>query len=52
MKMIPEEEESEEEKLGVREWTEEDDNDEMGNIVDPYYKLQENSSRQENLRKR
>jgi len=38
MKMIPEEEEIEEEKSGVREWTEEDDN-EMGNMVDPYYKL-------------
>jgi len=38
MKTIPEEEEIEEEKLGVREWTEEDD-DEIGNMVDPYYKL-------------
>jgi len=38
MKMILEEEEIEEEKLGVREWTEEDDN-EMGNMADPYYKL-------------
>jgi len=38
MKMIPEEEEIEEEKSGVREWTEEDDN-EIGNMVDPYYKL-------------
>jgi len=38
MKMIPEEEEIEREKSGVREWTEEDDN-EMGNMVDPYYKL-------------
>jgi len=38
MKMIPEEEESEEEKLEVREWTEEDDN-EMGNMIDPYYEL-------------
>jgi len=35
---IPEEEEVEEEKSGVREWTEEDE-DEMGNMVDPYYKL-------------
>ena len=35
MKTIPEEE-----KLGVREWTEEDDN-EMGNMIDPYYELQE-----------
>jgi len=33
MKMIPEEE-----KLGVREWIEED-KDEMGNMVDLYYKL-------------
>jgi len=39
MKTIPEEEEEvEEEKLGVREWTEEDEN-EMGNMVDPYYEL-------------
>jgi len=38
MKTIPEEEETEKEKLGVREWTEEDE-DEMGNMVDPYYKL-------------
>ena len=28
----------EEDKLGVREWTEED-NEEMGNMVDPYYDL-------------
>ena len=28
----------EEDKLGVREWTEEDDK-EMGNMVDPYYEL-------------
>jgi len=34
MKTIPEEEE----KLGVREWIEEDE-DEMGNMVDPYYEL-------------
>ena len=40
MKTIPEEEEIEEEKSGVREWTEEDD-DEMGNMADPYYELQE-----------
>ena len=33
-----EEEEIEQENLGIREWTEEDD-DEVGNIVDPYYKL-------------
>jgi len=39
MKMIPEEkEEVEGEKSGVREWMEEDE-DEMGNIVDPYYEL-------------
>jgi len=38
MKTIPEEEEIEEEKSGVREQTEED-NDEMGNMVDPYYEL-------------
>jgi len=31
-------EEVEKEKPGVREWTKEDDN-EVGNIVDPYYKL-------------
>ena len=37
--MIPEEkEEIGEENSGVRKWTEEDDN-EMGNMVDPYYKL-------------
>jgi len=33
-----EKEEIEEETLGVREWTEENNN-KMGNIVDPYYKL-------------
>jgi len=39
MKMILEEkEETEEEKLGVREWVEEDEN-EMGDMVDPYYEL-------------
>jgi len=38
MKTIPEEEEIKEEKSGVREWTEED-NDEMDNMVNPYYKL-------------
>jgi len=38
MKTIPEEEEIEEEKSGVREWTEEDE-DEMGDMVDPYYEL-------------
>jgi len=36
MEMITEE--VKEEKLGVREWTEEDDN-KMGNMVDPYYEL-------------
>ena len=50
MKTIPEEkEEVEEEKSGVREWTEEDE-DEMGNMVDPYYELQRNSSGRGNLR--
>jgi len=38
MKMISEEEEIEKEKSGVREWTEED-NDEMGNMADLYYEL-------------
>jgi len=38
MKIITEEEEVEEEKSGVREWIEEDNN-KMGNMVDPYYKL-------------
>jgi len=38
MKTIPEEKEEVEEKSGVREWTEEDE-DEMGNMVDPYYEL-------------
>jgi len=39
MKMILEEEEEiKEEKSGVREWMEEDE-DEMGNMVDPYYEL-------------
>jgi len=37
IKTIPEEE-VEEEKSGVREWTEEDE-DEIGNMVDPYYEL-------------
>jgi len=36
MKMIPEDEEIEEEKSGIQEWMEEDD-DEMGNLVDLYY---------------
>jgi len=35
--MIPEEE-VEKEKSGVREWIEEDE-DEINNMVDPYYKL-------------
>jgi len=47
METIKEEEETEQEKSGVREWTEEDD-DEIGNIVDPYYELYENSSGQGN----
>jgi len=38
MKTIPEEEETEEEKSGVREWMEEDE-DKIGDMVDPYYKL-------------
>jgi len=38
IKTILEEEEIEEEKSGVREWTEED-NDEMGNMADPYYEM-------------
>jgi len=38
IKTIPEEEEIKEEKSGVREWTEEDD-DKMGNMADPYYEL-------------
>ena len=33
-----EEEEIEQGNSGIKEWTEED-NDEIGNIVDPYYKL-------------
>ena len=40
MKTIPEEEEIKEEKSGVREWMEED-NDEIGNMIDPCYELQE-----------
>ena len=31
----------EENKAGVKEWTEEN-NEEMGNMVDPYYELQGN----------
>ena len=38
MKTIPEEEKTEEEKSGVREWTEKDE-DKMGNMVDPHYEL-------------
>jgi len=38
MKTILEEEEIKKEKSGVREWTEEDDN-EMGNMMDPCYEL-------------
>ena len=38
MKTILEEEEIEEENSGDREWTEEDEN-EMGNMVDLYYEL-------------
>jgi len=38
METIRKEEEIKQEKSGVREWTEEDKN-EMGNMVDPYYKL-------------
>ena len=33
-----EEEKIKQENSGIREWTEEDD-DEIGNMVDPYYKL-------------
>jgi len=38
MEIIIEEEEVKEESSGVREWTEDDD-DEIGNMMDPYYKL-------------
>jgi len=38
MKTILEEEEIKEKKSEVREWTKED-NDEMGNMADPYYEL-------------
>jgi len=38
MKTILKEEEIEEEKSGVGEWTKED-NDEMGNMMDPCYEL-------------
>ena len=40
MKTILEEKEVKKKELGIQEWTEEDE-DEMGNIVDPYYELQE-----------
>ena len=40
MKTIIEKEEIKEENSGVREWTEEDNN-EIGNMIDPYYELQE-----------
>jgi len=36
--MIKEEEEIEQEELGIREWIAKDE-DKMGNIVDPYYEL-------------
>jgi len=38
METIVEEEEIREKNSGVREWMEEDD-DEIGNIMDPYYEL-------------
>jgi len=38
MKTILEEKEVKKKELGIQEWTEEDE-DEMGNIVDPYYEL-------------
>jgi len=38
LKTVREEKEIEQENSGIREWTEED-NDEMGNMVDPYYEL-------------
>ena len=38
LKTIEEEEEIEQKELGIREQTAEDE-DKMGNIVDPYYKL-------------
>ena len=40
MKTIPKEEEIKQEKSGVREWMEKDNN-EIGNMMDPCYKLQE-----------
>ena len=38
MKIIKEEQKIEQENLGIREQTEEDDN-KIGNICDPYYEL-------------
>ena len=38
MEIIREEEEIEQDKSEIREWTEEN-NDKMGNMVDPYYEL-------------
>ena len=38
METIKEEEEIKQKSSGLREWTEVDDN-KMGNICDPYYKL-------------
>jgi len=38
LETIEEEEEIEQKNSKIREWTEEDEK-EMGNIVDPYYKL-------------
>ena len=37
LETIKEEEEIEQGNLGIREWTDEDD--EIGNIADPYYEL-------------
>jgi len=37
LETIKKEEKIKQENSGIREWTEEDD--EMGNIVDPYYEL-------------
>jgi len=37
LETIKEEEEIEQGNVGIREWTDEDD--EMGNMVDPYYEL-------------
>ena len=37
LETIKEEKEIKQENLGIREWTDEDD--EMGNIADPYYEL-------------